>query len=79
MTDRTLHGNGEPCPACELRREGVDAAAIIRPAVPCNLCGGVGRMAIPDAAIVAAAVARARVHYWPAFDARQRCVREGRR
>ena len=66
MADRTLHGNGTECPACALRREGMDTAAILRPHVPCNYCGGVGRLPIAEAAIVAEAVAWAREHYWPA-------------
>lgn len=70
MTDMTLHENGEPCPACALRREDEDTTAVLRAAVPCNICGGVGRVAIPDRNIIAAAIAWARVHYWPAFEAR---------
>lgn len=69
MTDRTLHGNGEPCPACALRRE-FRGPGLAPDPIPCNLCGGVGRLALSDAEIVAAAVAWARVHHWPAFDRR---------
>lgn len=71
MPDPALHGNGEDCPACALRREGHDPAAVLRPAVACNLCGGVGRIAIPTAEIIARQCAEARA-YWAAFDARVR-------
>lgn len=67
MPDFTLHGNGEDCPACELRRAALGGREID---VPCNNCGGVGRVALPAAEIVADACAWARAHHWPAFDRR---------
>lgn len=69
MPDPTLHGNGQDCPACALQREAQDTAAVLRPAVACNLCGGAGRIAIPTADIIAHHCADAREH-WTAFDAR---------
>lgn len=67
MGDPTLHGNGEPCPACALRREADPWQAKEH---PCNLCGGTGRIAwtVPD--IIARHVAWAREHHWPEFDRR---------
>lgn len=70
MPDPSLHGNGEPCPACTLRREAEDTSLIKRPDVECNLCLGTGRIGYTREAIIAAHVAWAREHYWPAFDAR---------
>lgn len=70
MADHTLHGNCERCPACALRREGLDLAPFDRASVPCNNCGGTGLVAISEAEIVRIAVEHARLHYWPAFKAR---------
>ena len=70
MADPTLDGNGEPCPACALRRQDEDTTAVLRPAVPCNHCGGIARVALPIEQIVAAHVAWARAHYWPEFERR---------
>lgn len=70
MADPTLHGNGYACPACELRREAEDKGAILRPDVPCNVCGGLGRLGYSDAEIVRRTVDEARRLYWPAFKAR---------
>lgn len=70
MADPSLHGNGYPCPACEMRREAQDKGAILRPETPCNACGGLGRLAYSDAEIVARTVEEARRLYWPAFEAR---------
>lgn len=70
MPDPALHGNGEPCPACALRREAEDTSAVLRRETPCNACGGTGRIALPVDAIIARHVAWARAHYWPAFDRR---------
>ena len=78
MADPTLHGNGEPCPACALRREGEDTTAVLRPEVPCNACGGTGRAGFTDEMIIAAAAAWAREHYWPAFDRRNGATRDDR-
>ena len=41
-----------------------------RASVPCNNCGGTGLVAISEAEIVRVAVEHARLHYWPAFEAR---------
>ena len=70
MADHSLHGNCERCPACALRREGLDLAPFDRASVPCNNCGGTGLVAISEAEIVRIAVEHARLHYWPAFEAR---------
>lgn len=65
MPDPTLHGNGFDCPACELRRAEARRTSILGPrAIPCNRCGGTGRIARPVADIVADHVAWARQHYW---------------
>lgn len=70
MTDFTLHGNGYPCPACELRREAENKSAITRPDVPCNVCRGIGRLPYSDAEIVRRTVEEARRIYWPMVEAR---------
>lgn len=70
MTDPTLHGNHDPCPACELRRELVDTRRIFRPDVPCNVCKGLGFLPLSDAEIVRRTVEEARRIYWPEFDRR---------
>lgn len=72
MADPFLHGNGKACPACALRREAEDTAAVLRPDVPCNFCGGTGRIALSPAEIITAACAWAAAHYWPEFDRRNR-------
>ena len=68
--DPALHENGQACPACALRREKINTAEILRPPVPCNRCGGTGRVGFSAEQIIEAAVAWARIHYWPAFDRR---------
>lgn len=70
MPDLALHGNGEPYPACELRRELVDAVSIFRPDVPCNVCHGIGRIPVPAAEIVRRTVEEARRLYWPEVERR---------
>ena len=67
MTDPTLHGNHDPCPACELRREMQDTAPISRPGVPCNVCGGRGFLPLSDAEIVRRTCEELRVYWetWP--------------
>lgn len=70
MADPTLHGNGYACPACEMRREVEDMRAVLRPAVPCNVCAGTGRLGYSDAEIVRRTVEVARRLYWPEFDRR---------
>lgn len=61
--DITLHDNGAPCPACELRRESRDP---MDPSpIPCNTCGGNGRMGHTVHQVVGRSVEWARKHYWP--------------
>ena len=67
MTDLRLHGDGYACPACALWREVEDTGAVLRPDVPCNVCGGVGRLCYSEAGIVRRTVEEARRVYWPAF------------
>lgn len=70
MADPYLPGNGKACPACALRREAEDKAAVLRPEIPCNCCGGTGRIALSTREIIAAACAWAAANYWPSFDQR---------
>lgn len=72
MTTAYLVGNGAPCDACALRREWMDRGAVLRPATPCNVCGGVGFVPLPDAEIIKRACDEARRLYWPLFDAKIR-------
>ncbi|SFI36268.1 hypothetical protein [Albimonas pacifica] len=67
MTDPTLYGNHDRCPACELRRELQDTAPINRPEVPCNVCGGTGFLPLSDAEIVRRTCEELRVYWetWP--------------
>ncbi len=67
MADPALHGNGEDCPACSLRRADDPWQ---RRGYDWNRCGGSGRLTFPIEDIVAAHVADARAHYWPQFDQR---------
>lgn len=69
MTDATLHGNQDPCPACEMRREVQDMRPIDREPIPCNVCAGLGFLPLPDAEIVRRTCEEARRVYWPAFEA----------
>jgi hypothetical protein len=70
MVDHTLKENCEPCPACELRREGLDLGAIFRPEVQCNECKGTGLLPIAPAEIVRRSAEAARRDYWPMMEAR---------
>lgn len=70
MPDPTLHGNHDPCPACELRREMQDTAPIVREAIPCNVCKGVGFLPLDSAEIVRRTVEEARRIYWPEWERR---------
>lgn len=75
MPDFTLHGNHDPCPACELQREAlVDAAgggiSIPFGQIPCNNCGGTGMVKLTEAEIVVRQVAEALRHHWPDFERR---------
>jgi len=67
MTDPTLHGNHDACPACELRREMQDTAPISRPGIPCNVCGGTGMLPLSDAEIVRRTCEELRAYWetWP--------------
>lgn len=66
MPDITLHGNGEDCPACALRRDDLRAAGAMDQVVPCNFCGGTGRVGRAVAEIIREACAWAVENYWPA-------------
>ncbi len=68
MTDHTLHGNHDPCPACELRRELQDTAPIIRTGISCNVCRGRGFLPLSDAEIVRRTCEELRGYWetWPA-------------
>lgn len=70
MPDETLHGNHDPCPACELQRQEQDLAPIDRIAIRCQLCGGTGWIALSAREIVARTAAEACRIYWPVFDER---------
>lgn len=70
MTDHTLHGNHDPCPACELRREALDTSRIYRSEIQCQVCAGTGFLPLSDAEIVRRTVEEARRIYWPQFEAR---------
>lgn len=70
MVDHTLKENCEPCPACALRREGLDLTRIIRDPVSCNECKGTGLIPIPPEEIVRRAAEAARLNYWPMMEAR---------
>jgi hypothetical protein len=77
VSDHTLCGNNDPCPACALQREAVVGQAGPWGPVtdgrqvhlPCQLCDGWGLLALSDAEIVARTVAIARRDYWPAREA----------
>lgn len=70
MTTPYLHGNHDPCPACEMRREVQDNAPITRAMIPCNVCGGCGYLPLSDAEIVRRTCIEARRLYWPQFEER---------
>lgn len=70
MADKTLHGNGEDCPACALRRDGLREAAAMDQVVSCNFCGGSGKVGRAVVEIIREAVEWAAVHYWPEREAR---------
>lgn len=70
MTDHTLHGNHDPCPACELQREVQDTSLIARPEIPCNVCKGSGFLPLSDSEIVQRTCDQARRIYWPDVNAR---------
>lgn len=70
MPDITLHGNGEDCPACALRRDQLRAEGAMDHVVECNFCGGSGRVGRAVGAIIREAVEWAAKHYWPEQEAR---------
>lgn len=70
MTDHTLHGNHDPCPACALRREALGDVFIDVGDVPCNACKSTGFIPLSDEEIVRRTVEEARRIYWPAFEKR---------
>lgn len=76
MPDPALHGNGDDCPACALRREDLRASGAMDQSVPCNFCGGHGRVGRAVAAIIAEACAWAVTNYWPAKEAEWRAENE---
>lgn len=63
MADISLHGNGETCPACELQREVHDPLSNVE--IPCNYCGGVGKIEIEETTILKRATEWAKKNYWP--------------
>lgn len=70
MTDYTLHGNNEKCPACELRQEALDRSMLLRLKIECQVCNGTGLLPLSDAEIVRRTCEEARRIYWPQFEAR---------
>ena len=52
MTDHDLHGNHDPCPACEMRREALGRVPVNKGQVECNVCKGEGWLPLSDAEIV---------------------------
>jgi len=76
MPDVTLHGNGQDCPACALRRDDLRAAAAMDQVVECNFCGGSGRVGRAVADIIREAVEWAAVNYWPEREARWRIANQ---
>ncbi|MFY0619047.1 hypothetical protein [Shimia sp.] len=65
MPNMYLHGNGQHCPACALRRKEQERRIGYMPLrVTCNNCGGSGRIPKPIAQIVAEQVAEARKYHW---------------
>lgn len=70
MPDVSLHGNGEDCPACALRRDDLREAGAMDQVVSCNFCGGTGRVGRAVCEIIREAVEWAAANYWPERDAR---------
>ncbi len=77
MANPALHHNGTSCPQCELRREAVNLEFTGAADVPCNGCGGTGRIAHSDTTIVRDCVEWAREHYWPEREARWALQNQG--
>lgn len=72
--DVTLHDNGEVCPSCELRREQENLKFTGRADVPCNNCGGTGRISYGAKEVCRRSAAWAVANYWPAREARWRVM-----
>ncbi|KIC42213.1 hypothetical protein RA27_02115 [Ruegeria sp. ANG-R] len=65
MPDPSLHGNGEDCPACALRREADRDRTVYGSArLDCNNCHGTGRIAYTVRQVYEIQLAEARKHYW---------------
>jgi hypothetical protein len=69
VPDKALHGNGVPCPACELRRDNLRESRAMDQSVGCNFCGGEGRVGKATQEIIREACEWARREYWPAREA----------
>ena len=65
MPDMNLHGNGENCPACALRRDELRQSAALDQVVACNFCGGTGRVGRAVEDIIREDVKWAAEFYWP--------------
>lgn len=74
--DATLHENGTVCPACEMRREREHRRFTGKIDVPCNNCGGTGRVSFTPEAVVRNSAQWARKHYWPERERRWRIQNE---
>ena len=70
MTTPYLHGNCDPCPACEMRREVEDTRPVTPETIRCNVCKGLGYLPLSDAEIVRRTCIEARRLYWPEFEQR---------
>lgn len=65
MPDPYLHGNGEPCPACALRREESRRRSVLGLGETfCNHCNGTGRIAWSERKVYEHQLADARRFYW---------------
>lgn len=68
--DEGLHENGEACPSCELRREEANKGISGAADVPCNNCGGTGRISFGADTVCRRSAAWAVKHYWPEIEKR---------
>lgn len=64
MVDKTLHGNGFTCPACQLRHQTAPFFGTLLGPTPCNFCDGTGRLPRQIEDIIAGQIAEARKHHW---------------
>lgn len=69
MASASLHGNGADCPACALRRDELREARAVDQSVPCNFCGGSGRVGTAVEQIIREACEWAAENYWPQREA----------